>query len=216
MIKSKKLITFLIALIISVNLFSVKQVAAQDLTITFNEDTCALAPDAGALFSELDVKPGDEIVRTLEVINDSGEEVSLGIKMTNIKEPALFYKLSEVLDLKIVNNNTGEVLFSEMTMADWKNQTLTFPTLKIDDYVTDYSFSISMDSALNNDYQEKEFDFDLDFQCDGLSEDKGDIKGDEDTRDRLPDTGESLLVAFFGLSLISLRIFFHRRKSKTF
>ena len=112
----KKIIFFLTLLFLSLSI----SVYAADLTVTFTDENCVVSPSEESLFNELKLAPTNSITKTLEVKNEGTESANLAIDMVNVHEPGLIDWLSTVLDLKIYNQDTNEIILEGETMADWK------------------------------------------------------------------------------------------------
>ena len=237
-IKNIVLISMTISMLFA---FSVRARAAE-LTVIFNanpqtaSEVCDLDPEGGALFSSLDVKPGDTLSQTLEIKNDSQDDVLLSIEMINVDEPGFFHHLSDVLELKVIDDATSDVIDVGVgTVGEWKSKkTIVLPKILGSENAKSYTFTVSIDSSVDNDYQEKNLSFDLKFVCENLAEDsEGDVLGDESERDpvesvvqavedlgevlgesvsRLPDTGQTLLALMPAIGLIGVGFFIRRKR----
>lgn len=213
-------------------IFLPSKVFAEDLTINITDGNCSLEPQSKALFNELSLQPLNSLTRSLVVNNNSAEAVSLTIATTNFNESGLIYKLSKVLDLQVREEFSGTVITTGIqTISDWENISLQLPEVLAGESKT-YLFDISM-GDVGNHYQDKTLSFDLNFQCDGLTQDDGEVSGVDDQKDspietfvdktgdvlgvvtnRLPETGQTLLLLLPILPTIGLGFYLRRKSSK--
>ena len=112
------------------------------------------------LFSEIGVMPGDSVSGTVLVENNSGESQTVITEAINVSDPNFF---SDTMNLSITDDDSN-VLFdsSNGTFFDFLTNgrvTLT-NTLPDGDSIT-YTFTVEFFEETGNEYQNKEFGFDL-------------------------------------------------------
>jgi len=128
------------------NAFAVSSTTTTPLSVTFS---------ATPLFSEANFIPGNEVLRTINVANNSGESKNVIIEATNaIDKDGLGDKLNLVItegESQIYNNTLGKFLRAgEVALSSLSNSS-----------DTTYSLGVTFESDAGNDLQNKKLGFDL-------------------------------------------------------
>ncbi|NMB56839.1 fibronectin type III domain-containing protein [Candidatus Beckwithbacteria bacterium] len=175
-IKSLILVLFLFTLISS-------KVYAVNLTVDCSSSNCTLSPSPeAALFApsedyNSDIKPGDNIHRTITVNNNRNTNCSLVLKPKNNlgSEP---YSLDEVMFTVIKDTTTayfgsesgGRATSAETLKSLFQNGEINLGIIGANSSRI-FDWIVSIDESVGNEYQKAslKFDFDMNFICDDPS-----------------------------------------------
>lgn len=193
-------------------LIYVPKVLAADLAITYTDSGCTVSPLNGAIFYETDIKPLDTITRILSATNTDTNPASVVIDLKDLRYEDDDPPLGDILHLTITDSGSGAVIYGPTTIAEWKTADPIVLAVAIPAGETrEYVFQVMVDNV-GNEYQMKTLAFDARLTCwggtddgsvlpeEGAKKDSGSILGE--ITQRLPATGQSLLLASFGLILM--------------
>ena len=217
-------LTVIVAVIISgfiaLLIFS-NEVHAADLQITCDLDACTSTSLVEPLFEEVDVKPLDEFVRTVEACNTDDDEITFAMELQNYvdSDPAI----GEVLSLTIIDEVSTNTVLGPSSLAEIQTDGYIMVGGVDPDSCRTYEFIVQM-ANVGNDYQQKELAFDLALGFDALP---GEVLGETTTPTptssekkeilgiQLPETGYSLVIpASIGILIMVLSLLLWRRTQR--
>ncbi|PIP56859.1 hypothetical protein COX05_00795 [candidate division WWE3 bacterium CG22_combo_CG10-13_8_21_14_all_39_12] len=152
---------------IVVLLLSANTVYAADLSVDCTTDTCSSSPSGQALFTELDVKPGDAFIREVEACNDSSESLTFALELQDFTDSNP--PIGSVMDFTVKNADTNVVLYGPVFLDDlYQSGYILIDGVDANTCQT-YVFGVSM-ANVGNEYQGKSLVFDFGFGFDAIAE----------------------------------------------
>lgn len=135
--------------------------AASDVIVNCNNIDCEIL--GSPLFNEINLLPGDNLTKVLEINNNRNEICNLNMNVTNWNESYLDF--SKKFDVNIDSSKSG-IIFSDSLFSLFDNQNIDIETLNSNESVY-YNFDVIFDNNSGNEYQNKniDFDFDVSFTC---------------------------------------------------
>lgn len=143
-----------------------QKLQAQDanLTITCSDTECVSSPASGTpLFTEPDIKPGFNVYRNFEVINNGSDTCDLTMYVDRLDDPN---NLAQVL-LTMINDGDSDLLSENETILSLYNRdSILLGSISPGGSKT-YSWLVTMSPDVGDEYQGLTtiFDFDLNFIC---------------------------------------------------
>lgn len=164
-------------------------VHAQDITVTCDSSDCVMTPSAGtALFGEFedlnyDIKPGDNITRRITVTNNADKVCNFSISSATINTQTPTNFAQNLYTSILLNGNdifgisNSGVATQARTLSDIFTAAPIYLS-SIDAFSSkQFTWLISFDKTKGNEFQNAriEFDFDMNFSCEGQEEQQTDL-----------------------------------------
>jgi len=128
-----------------------------DVVITCDQGGCDDVP--GPLFSEDDMYPGLEVTKSIEAVNNYGQERDFAVEALKLTSTG---NLDQVLTIEIKESESGNVVYTKNVLANFIGQHHVLSSVSnLTEESKIYQVTVGLPTWVGNDYQDKNLSFDL-------------------------------------------------------